>query len=48
MNCDDVFDQIKNTATEVVEFPGGHMPHIENKEALRFTLKKFVKDCYTK
>lgn len=39
----DLLDQVKNTEVEVVEFPDGHMSHIENKEELIITLKQFVK-----
>jgi pimeloyl-ACP methyl ester carboxylesterase len=38
----ELLDQVKNTAVEVVEFPGGHMSHIENEEAVIATLKRFV------
>lgn len=42
---DNVIDQVKNTEVELVEFPDGHMSHIENKEALIVALKRFVKNC---
>ena len=35
--------EAKNTNSEVVIFPSGHMSHIENKEELISTLKTFVK-----
>ena len=38
-------DQLRNTEVEVVEFPDGHMSHIENKEELIIALKRFVKSC---
>ena len=40
-----LIEQTKNTKVEVVEFPDGHMSHIENKKELNKTLSKFVKQC---
>ena len=37
--------QTKGTDVSVIEFPDGHMSHIENKEELITTLKDFVKSC---
>jgi pimeloyl-ACP methyl ester carboxylesterase len=37
--------EAKKTDSEIVVFPNGHMPHIENKNALSTTLKSFVKSC---
>ena len=37
--------EAKQTQSEVVVFPNGHMPHIENKEELLATLKSFIKSC---
>jgi pimeloyl-ACP methyl ester carboxylesterase len=37
--------EAKKTDSQIVIFPNGHMPHIENKNALITTLKGFVKDC---
>ncbi len=37
-----LLDQVKNTNVHVVEFPDGHMSHIENKTALIESLKKFI------
>ena len=37
--------EAKQTQSEVVIFPNGHMPHIENKEELLATLKSFIKSC---
>ncbi|GGK54667.1 MULTISPECIES: alpha/beta fold hydrolase [Flavobacteriaceae] len=37
--------QTKNTKVEVVEFPDGHMSHIENKDALTTSLISFAKHC---
>lgn len=34
-----------NTDIKVVEFPDGHMSHIENKDELIKTLKGFIKSC---
>jgi hypothetical protein len=38
-----LLDQVKNTNVHVVEFPDGHMSHIENKTALIHSLKNFTK-----
>ena len=43
LNYNDALDQVKNTNVEVVEFPDGHMSHIENKDELIIVLKRFVK-----
>ncbi len=45
LNYNDLLDQVKNTEVELVEFPDGHMSHIENKEALIAILKRFVKEA---
>ncbi|MFK5959022.1 MAG: alpha/beta fold hydrolase [Lutibacter sp.] len=37
--------QTKNTKVQVVEFPDGHMSHIENKDELTSTLTSFIKSC---
>lgn len=37
--------QVKKTSVQVVEFPDGHMSHIENKEGLISTLLTFIKMC---
>ncbi len=42
-----LISQTKNTKVEVVEFPDGHMSHIENKDALIYTLNKFITNCYS-
>jgi pimeloyl-ACP methyl ester carboxylesterase len=38
--------QTKNKKVQVIEFPDGHMSHIENKEALINSLVLFVKTCF--
>lgn len=43
LDYNELLDQVKNTEVEVVEFPDGHMSHIENKEELIIALKRFVK-----
>jgi pimeloyl-ACP methyl ester carboxylesterase len=45
LDYNDLLDQVKNTDVEVVEFPDGHMSHIENKDELIAALKRFVKSC---
>lgn len=37
--------QTKNTNVQVVEFPDGHMSHVENKNALIASLTTFLKSC---
>ncbi|TVZ56440.1 pimeloyl-ACP methyl ester carboxylesterase [Lutibacter sp. Hel_I_33_5] len=37
--------EAKETNTEFVVFPDGHMSHVENKEKLNATLVDFVKGC---
>jgi len=43
LDYNELLDQVKNTDVELVEFPDGHMSHIENKEELIIALKRFVK-----
>jgi pimeloyl-ACP methyl ester carboxylesterase len=38
-------EEAEKTNSEIIIFPNGHMPHIENKNELIATLKKFVKNC---
>jgi pimeloyl-ACP methyl ester carboxylesterase len=38
--------QTKNTKVQVIEFPDGHMSHIENKDSLIKALTSFTKQCY--
>ncbi len=40
-----LIQEAKTTMTDFVVFPGGHMSHIENKEALLALFKKFIKNC---
>ncbi|WP_456378364.1 alpha/beta fold hydrolase [Lutibacter sp.] len=40
-----LISQTKNTKVEVVEFPDGHMSHLENKHELISALIAFVKIC---
>ncbi|WP_372792695.1 alpha/beta fold hydrolase [Lutibacter sp.] len=40
-----LINQTKNTKVKVVEFPDGHMSHIENKDDLMNALTTFVKIC---
>lgn len=42
---DSLIDQVKGTEVEVVEFPDGHMSHIENYEECLFELQWFIKKC---
>jgi pimeloyl-ACP methyl ester carboxylesterase len=38
--------QTKNTNVTVIEFPDGHMSHIENKNELHNTITTFIKSCH--
>jgi pimeloyl-ACP methyl ester carboxylesterase len=38
--------QVKNTAVQTVEFPDGHMSHIENRDDLILSFKKFLNLCF--
>lgn len=42
LDYDSLINQTINTCVKVVEFPDGHMSHIENKEDLLNTLMRFV------
>ncbi len=42
LNYDDLVNQTKNTQVKVVEFPDGHMSHVENKIDFLRELKRFV------
>ena len=48
LNIESSLAEAKQTQSEVVIFPNGHMPHIENKEDLAIALKKFIKECQSK
>ena len=43
LNYEENIDQVENTAVQLVSFPGGHMSHIENREALQKVLMAFLK-----
>lgn len=45
LDYNSLIQQTKNTDVQVVEFPDGHMSHIENKNALITSLFYFVKNC---
>ena len=47
LDYNSLISQTKNTNVEVIEFPDGHMSHVENKDALKKTLNKFVAKCYS-
>lgn len=40
-----LIEQIKNTNVQIVEFPDGHMSHIENKDNLIKAFLSFIKFC---
>ncbi len=43
LNYEENIDQVENTAVQLVSFTGGHMSHIENREALQKVLMAFLK-----
>ncbi|SFS43241.1 alpha/beta fold hydrolase [Lutibacter maritimus] len=43
LDYNSLIQQTKNTSVNVVEFPDGHMSHIENKDELIETLSQFIK-----
>ena len=43
LDYNSLIQQTKNTKVEVIEFPDGHMSHIENREELITTFLKFLK-----
>ena len=43
LNYNSIVEEAKRTATILVEFPNGHMSHIEDKELLLSFLKDFLK-----
>jgi pimeloyl-ACP methyl ester carboxylesterase len=45
LDYNSLIQQTKNTNVQVVEFPDGHMSHIENKDELIATLTAFIKYC---
>ena len=48
LDYNSLISQTKNTKVEIVEFPNGHMSHIENKDELIKTFLKFTKQCFLK
>lgn len=45
LDYESLISQTKNTNVKVIEFPDGHMGHIENKESLIKNLSIFIKTC---
>jgi pimeloyl-ACP methyl ester carboxylesterase len=45
LDYESLISQTKNTKVKVVEFPDGHMSHIENKIELIESLTSFIKEC---
>jgi pimeloyl-ACP methyl ester carboxylesterase len=43
LEYDSLMSQTKNTKVKVIEFPDGHMSHVENKKELTETLTSFIK-----
>jgi hypothetical protein len=43
LDYDSLISQTKNTKVKIIEFPDGHMSHIENKEKLIKNLAIFIK-----
>ena len=47
LDYDSLISQTKNTNVKVIEFPDGHMSHIENKNELIEALTSFIKSPLT-
>ncbi|MBJ2173786.1 alpha/beta hydrolase [Aureibaculum sp. A20] len=45
LDSESLKNKVKNTEVQVVEFPDGHMSHVENKNELAKTLIEFIKSC---
>lgn len=45
LDYNSLIEQAKHTKVEIVEFPDGHMSHLENKNELIETLTSFIKTC---
>ena len=48
LDYESLISQTKNTNVKVIEFPDGHMSHIENKNELIESLTSFIKRCNQK
>jgi len=46
LDYESLISQTKNTNVKVIEFPDGHMSHIENKNELIVALKQFTKSTH--
>ncbi|SDX96931.1 Pimeloyl-ACP methyl ester carboxylesterase [Lutibacter oricola] len=46
LDYNSLIEQTKNTSVKVIEYPDGHMSHIENEKDLIETLLKFAKQCF--
>lgn len=45
LDYDTAITQTKNTKVKIIEFPDGHMSHLENKKELIEALTSFIKEC---
>lgn len=45
LDYNSLISQIKNTDVKAIEFPDGHMSHVENKKELIDALASFIKKC---
>lgn len=45
LDYDSLIKQTENTDVEIVEFPDGHMSHIENYKDCLYELQRFIKKC---
>lgn len=48
LDYDSLINQTKNTNVKLIEFPDGHMSHVENKNELIESLTSFIKRCNQK
>jgi len=46
LDYNSLIEQTKNTTVQTVEFPDGHMSHIENTDELILAFSTFLKQCF--
>jgi len=44
LNYDSIMEQTKNTDIKIVEFPDGHMSHVENEDDLLYEVMHFIEN----
>ena len=46
LNYNSLIEQTKNTSVKVIEYPDGHMSHIENQNDFITDLENFLRSCF--